>query len=86
MITSSDNKFGMFIHWGPYAVLGLHEQVLARYSIPHDEYESMAMQFNPTDYDPEKWVLLAKKCGMKYMLYRQASRRILYVGYKAHGL
>lgn len=69
MITSSDNKFGMFIHWGPYAVLGLHEQVLARYSIPHDEYESMAMQFNPTDYDPEKWVLLAKKCGMKYICF-----------------
>lgn len=69
MITSSDNKFGMFIHWGPYAALGLHEQALARYNIPHDEYESMATGFNPTDYDPEKWVLLAKKCGMKYICF-----------------
>ena len=64
-----DNKFGMFIHWGPYATLGLHEQALARYNIPYEEYESMAMQFNPTEYDPEKWVLLAKRCGMKYICF-----------------
>ena len=64
-----DNKFGMFIHWGPYAALGLHEQALARYYIPHEEYENMAMQFNPTGYDPEKWVILAKKCGMKYICF-----------------
>lgn len=64
-----DNKFGMFIHWGPYAALGLHEQALARYNIPHTEYEAMAMQFNPTEYNPEEWVLLAKKCGMKYICF-----------------
>ena len=64
-----DNKFGMFIHWGPYAALGLHEQPLARYNIPYTEYEAMAMQFNPTEYNPEEWVLLAKKCGMKYICF-----------------
>lgn len=64
-----DNKFGMFIHWGPYATFGLHEQALARYNIPHTEYEEMSMHFNPIDYDPEKWVLLAKKCGMKYICF-----------------
>ncbi len=64
-----DNKFGMFIHWGPYATLGLHEQALARYNIPRDDYETMAMQFNPSEYDPEKWVLLAKKSGMKYICF-----------------
>ena len=64
-----DNKFGMFIHWGPYAALGLHEQALARYNIPYIEYEAMAMQFNPTEYNPEEWVLLAKKCGMKYICF-----------------
>lgn len=63
------NKFGMFIHWGPYAMLGLHEQALARYNIPHDEYEKTAMQFNPMCYDPEEWVLLAKKSGMKYICF-----------------
>lgn len=64
-----NNKFGMFIHWGAYATLGLHEQALARYNVPYDEYESMCMQFNPTDYDPEKWVLLAKESGMKYICF-----------------
>lgn len=64
-----DNKFGMFVHWGPYAATGLQEQALARYNIPYDEYESMAMSFNPTDYDPEKWVLLAKRAGMKYICF-----------------
>ena len=64
-----DNKFGMFIHWGPYAQLGFHEQVLARRDMSHDEYEKMALEFNPTDYDPEKWVLLAKKAGMKYVCF-----------------
>lgn len=59
----------MFIHWGPYATLGLHEQALARYNIPHADYEEMAMQFNPANYDPEKWVLLAKKAGMKYICF-----------------
>ena len=64
-----DNKLGMFIHWGVYATFGLHEQALARYSVPCDEYESMAMQFNPVDYNPEEWVLLAKKSGMKYICF-----------------
>ena len=62
-----DNKLGMFIHWGVYSTLGLHEQALARYNVPRDEYEHMAMQFNPVDYNPEEWVLLAKKSGMKYI-------------------
>lgn len=69
MSLTHDNKFGMFIHWGPYAITGLQEQALARYNIPYDEYESMAMSFNPTDYDPEKWVLLAKRAGMKYICF-----------------
>lgn len=64
-----DNKFGMFIHWGPYSTLGLHEQALARYNIPRDEYEKMSMQFNPTNYEPEKWVALAKSAGMKYICF-----------------
>ena len=64
-----DNKLGMFIHWGVYSTLGLHEQALARYNVPRDEYEHMAMQFNPVDYNPEEWVLLAKKSGMKYICF-----------------
>ena len=64
-----ENKLGMFIHWGPYALTGLQEQALARYDIPHSEYEAQALSFNPTEYDPEKWVLLAKQAGMKYICF-----------------
>ncbi len=63
------NKFGMFIHWGIYAAVGLHEQSLARYDIPFETYDKLMQTFNPTEYDPEEWVLLAKKAGMKYICF-----------------
>ena len=64
-----ENKLGMFIHWGAYALYGAHEQILARFDLDPVEYEKRAMTFNPKDYDPEEWVLLAKKCGMKYICF-----------------
>ncbi|MCQ2446612.1 MAG: alpha-L-fucosidase [Clostridia bacterium] len=64
-----DNKFGMFIHWGIYAVAGLQEQVFARYDMPREEYEKYQEVFDPADYDPEKWVKLAKKAGMEYICF-----------------
>ena len=68
MITH-ENKFGMFIHWGIYALTGIQEQALARSNMDKDEYEGLTKQFNPTEYDPEKWVLLAKNAGMKYICF-----------------
>jgi len=64
-----ENKLGMFIHWGLYSIPAVHEQVLARYDIPNGEYEKYALEFNPTEYDPEDWVLLAKRAGMKYICF-----------------
>ncbi len=64
-----ENKFGMFIHWGLYAQLGLHEQAIARYDISHAEYEQLIGTFNPVNYDPEEWVLLAKSVGMQYICF-----------------
>ena len=63
------NMLGMFIHWGVYSPLGLHEQALARYGLDKAEYERAAMSFNPTEYDPAEWVKLAKECGMKYICF-----------------
>ena len=64
-----ENKLGLFIHWGLYSMLGLHEQALARFNMEHTEYETLSNKFNPTEYDPEKWVLLAKSAGMKYICF-----------------
>ena len=64
-----DNKFGMFIHWGLYAVTAIQEQVFARMDMSREEYESLIHTFNPTAYDPEQWVLLAKEAGMQYICF-----------------
>ncbi|SFB66451.1 alpha-L-fucosidase [Flagellimonas taeanensis] len=62
-----DAKFGMFIHWGIYSVLGVHEWVMETQSIDKKTYEKAASFFNPTEFNAEEWVLLAKATGMKYI-------------------
>lgn len=62
-----DAKFGMFIHWGIYSVLGVHEWVMETQSIDKKSYEKVASFFNPTAFNAEEWVLLAKATGMKYI-------------------
>ena len=64
-----ENKFGMFVHWGVYALTGVQEQAFARMNMPREEYESLMQKFNPVSYDPEKWVLLAKEAGMEYICF-----------------
>ena len=63
------NKLGLFIHWGIYAQFGRHEQVFAQNRMDRVEYEAAAKIFNPIDYDPEDWVLMAKRAGMKYICF-----------------
>ena len=62
-----DAKFGMFIHWGVYSVLGVHEWVMETQSIDAKTYEKIPAFFNPTEFNAEEWVLLAKSAGMKYI-------------------
>jgi alpha-L-fucosidase len=71
-------RFGMFIHWGVYAVpAGIYngqkinrigEWIMNRAKIPMAEYQQFAKEFNPVKYDPEAWVKLAKEAGMKYIV------------------
>jgi len=59
----------MFIHWGIYALTEAQDQAIIRNNMPRQEYEALQHQFNPVDYDPESWVLLAKQAGMKYICF-----------------
>jgi alpha-L-fucosidase len=62
-----DAKFGMFIHWGVYSVLGDGEWVMHNRKMTIDAYEELPARFNPTQYDPRQWVELANEAGMKYI-------------------
>lgn len=62
-----DARFGMFIHWGVYSVLADGEWVMNNRGLTVQDYEKLAPQFNPTEFDPADWVSLAKAAGMKYI-------------------
>jgi alpha-L-fucosidase len=62
-----DAKFGMFIHWGVYSVLGDGEWVLHDRKLTLHEYERLAKFFDPEKFDAKTWVTLAKSAGMKYI-------------------
>src|SRR5947207_14720833 len=62
-----DAKFGMFIHWGVYSLLGQGEWVMQNRPIGVPDYEWLASTFNPAKFDAKSWVTLAKSAGMKYI-------------------
>jgi alpha-L-fucosidase len=59
-------RYGLFIHWGIYSLLGRGEQVLFRERLDHREYEKLARRFNPGKFDADDWARQAKAAGMKY--------------------
>lgn len=71
-------RFGMFIHWGLYAVPAgeyngkrserIGEWIMEWANIPRAEYEKFAAQFNPVKFDAKEWVRIAKNAGMKYIV------------------
>jgi alpha-L-fucosidase len=71
-------KFGLFIHWGLYAipagewkgrpVAGIGEWIMNRAQIPVREYELLASRFNPVKFDADAWVRLAQDAGMQYLV------------------
>jgi alpha-L-fucosidase len=62
-----DMKFGMFIHWGVYSVLGDGEWVFHERHLKVDEYNRLPAFFDPEKFDAATWVGLAKAAGMKYI-------------------
>jgi alpha-L-fucosidase len=61
-------RFGLFIHWGLYAIPARGEWVQWNEQIPVEEYAKLADQFKPANFDPNAWVAAAKAAGMKYMV------------------
>ncbi|MEI6913628.1 MAG: alpha-L-fucosidase [Armatimonadota bacterium] len=73
-----DARFGMFIHWGVYSVPAgrwngkevqtIGEWIMNAAKIPVKDYQALTAQFNPTNYNADAWVRLAKDAGMKYII------------------
>ena len=61
-----EDRFGLFIHWGPYSAYGRGEQVLFREHLDQKEYAAEACAWNPVHYDPAVWAETVKKAGFKY--------------------
>ena len=69
-------RFGMFIHWGLYAIpagewngkKNYAEWILTNAQIPVSEYKQFAPQFNPVQFNAADWVRMAKDAGMKYIV------------------
>jgi alpha-L-fucosidase len=62
-----DAKFGLFIHWGIFSVLGDGEWVMNNENIPVKDYKKLVNFFNPLEFDAHQWVSMAKNAGMKYI-------------------
>lgn len=62
------DRFGMFIHWGLYAMPARHEWIKNRECIPEEHYDLYFKHFNPDLYDPKEWARQAKAAGMKYVV------------------
>lgn len=62
------DRFGLFIHWGLYALPARHEWVKNRERIPDQDYQTYLNHFNPDLYDPKAWARAAKDAGMKYFV------------------
>ena len=73
----NEAKFGMFIHWGPYAIYGgeykdgkknYAEWIQLQAKIPANEYEKVAAGFNPVKFNADEWVKLARDAGARYIV------------------
>ncbi len=63
-----NDRFGMFIHWGLYALPARHEWVKQREQIPDKKYDMYFKHFNPDLYNPDVWANAAANAGMKYFI------------------
>lgn len=62
------DRFGLFVHWGLYALAARHEWVMSRELIPQGTYDTYADFFEADLYDPREWARAARDAGMKYVV------------------
>ena len=65
-------KFGMFIHWGPYSVAGVEASwpiLVPDGEITEADYRALPRRFNPTLFNPDAWIDLARSAGQRYMVF-----------------
>jgi alpha-L-fucosidase len=62
-----EKRFGLFVHWGLYAIPSWHEQHQWRGRIERNEYVKLARKWNPVKFDPNQWLDLMEEVGMKYI-------------------
>lgn len=62
-------KFGLFIHWGIYAVTGRGEWLRQTEQVPEEEYAKQIPLFTAKHFDPKAWAKLARETGMKYVVF-----------------
>lgn len=63
-----DAKFGMFIHWGLYSIIGKGEWVMFNKRIDTEKYAELAKQFNASKFNANTWASITKESGMEYMV------------------
>ena len=61
-------KFGIFVHWGAYSVVGRHEWARHKLQIPQAEYDKFAREFNPVKFNAGEWTNLFRSAGAKYVV------------------
>ncbi len=64
----TEARFGMFIHWGLYALPARHEWVKNRERMTNEQYQKYFELFDPDLYNPKEWAKMAKDAGMKYVV------------------
>lgn len=64
----TESRFGMFVHWGLYALPARHEWVMTRERISTSDYRTYFEHFEPDRFDPRRWARAAKDAGMKYVV------------------
>ena len=64
-----ERRFGLFVHWGLYALNGFHEQEQWRRRVSRTDYARLAERWNPVGFSPDAWLDLAESAGMKYLCF-----------------